>query len=294
MKKPLLALGLVALFTIGLGSCSSDDDSNATPAPPTADLSVKIVGLETLTADAKYEGWIIVDDKPVSTGKFSSTSADQTFKVDEAQLKNATQFVLTVEPPGDTDDVPSDFKLLSGDFNGTTAQVNVKEMIGDFSSVSGKFIMATPTDTTTDNDQNGIWFMDPSGSTTIAGLTLPALKQGWKYEGWVIIKDKPVSTGTFSTVSGVDDSSPYSGNQMSPAFPGEDFLSNAPTPLSFPEDGDVREKDVVISVEPDPDYDKATPFFFKPLKGKAGQDLAPTLNTLAPNGTGPFGSVVRP
>lgn len=288
MKKRMMAIGMIALTTLGVVSCSKDD------GPPTATLTMEVVGLEALTNGARYEGWIIVDGEAISTGKFTSTSNTQNFTAVASQLSEATSFVLSVEPPNDSDPGPSDTKLLSGNFNGTTAEIRVNNAIGDFSSVSGKFVMASPTDTTMDNDQNGIWFMDPNGGSPIAGLDLPILPQGWKYEGWVVIDNTPVSTGTFSSLSGVDDASPYSGNQPAPDFPGEDFINNAPSPLTFPQDGDIRGKQVVISVEPSPDYDQAGPFFFKPLVGIAGQDLAPAVNTLGSNGTGPFGTVKRP
>ncbi|WP_255452700.1 anti-sigma factor [Aquimarina sp. RZ0] len=288
MKKRILAIGMIAMSLLAV-SCSGDDDG-----PPTAVLTMQVVGLETLTNNATYEGWIIVEGNPISTGKFTSTATTQTFVVNADQLNNATSFVLSVEPPNDSDPAPSDAKLLSGNFNGTTAEVRVNSVVGDFTSVSGKFIIASPTDMITDNEQNGIWFLDPNGGMPVAGLDLPTLPQGWKYEGWVIFNNTPVSTGTFSSLSGRDDSSPFSGNEDAPEFPGEDFLNNAPSPLNFPADGDVRGKEVVISLEPDPDFDQATPFFFKPLKGTAGQQLNPSVNTLAGNGTGPFGTVTRP
>ena len=124
-------------------------------------------------------------------------------------------------------------------------------------------------------------------------MNLPELGSGWKYEGWVIFNDIPVTTGTFSTVSGFDDASPYSGNSVTPNFPGEDFLNSAPQGLTFPQDADIRGRSVVISIEPSPDYDQATPFILKPLKGTAGQNTTPTLNTLTATNTAPLGRVIR-
>ena len=61
-----------------------------------------------------------------------------------------------------------------------------------------------------------------------------------------------------------DNAAPFSGNEGTPPFPGEDFVMNAPTGLSFPTDlsGGVA----VISVEPVPDNSSA-PFALKPLVG---------------------------
>ncbi len=287
---------LLSAFILGaiITSCSGDDD-----APPTSNLTIEIVGLEALTNGANYEGWIVVEGEPLSTGKFNEVSNSMVFAVNADNLEKATEFILSVEPPNDADPGPSKSKLVSGSFNGNVAQVSVNSVIADFSSISGKFVMATPTDNpgTSDNDEFGIWFEDPSGIQTVPGLNLEPLADGWKYEGWVIFEKNgtqiPVSTGTFSDVGNFDDASPYSGNGSAPNYPGEDFLNSAPQGLTFPTDGDVRGKTVVISVEPSPDYDQSTPFFLKPLSGTAGQVTAPQVNSIAPTNNAPFGRVLK-
>lgn len=74
----------------------------------------------------------------------------------------------------------------------------------------------------------------PAASGPTAGLTLATLPAGWKYEGWAVINGTPVSTGTFTSASAADDSAPFSGATAGPPFPGEDFLQNAPSGLTFP------------------------------------------------------------
>ena len=77
------------------------------------------------------------------------------------------------------------------------------------------------------------------GSVTItvtgasAGLTLPTLPAGWKYEGWTVINGTPVTTGTFTSTTVVDDADPYSSTMPGPPFPGEDFLLNAPAAFTL-------------------------------------------------------------
>ena len=51
-----------------------------------------------------------------------------------------------------------------------------------------------------------------------------------------------------------------------PPFPGEDFLVNAPSGLTFP--ADLSDATMVISIEPSPD-NSPNPFTLKPLLGKA-------------------------
>ena len=159
----------------------------------------------------------------------------------------------------------------------------------DFTSATGTYILATPTDGNDDmNELSGVWFLDPSGPS--AGLALPTLPNGWKYEGWAVMGNTAVSTGTFTSVSGNDESALFSGTTASaPMYPGEDFLMNAPSGLTFPTD--LSGGTMVISVEPDPDNSLA-PFLLKPLVGMvpnpAMDHVAYTMsnNATATNPTG--------
>ena len=81
--------------------------------------------------------------------------------------------------------------------------------------------------------------------------TLPTLPAGWKYEGWVVIGNTALSTGTFTNPAAADAATPFAGTnpQPTPPFPGEDFLANPPigSGLTFPTD--LRNQTVVISIE---------------------------------------------
>ncbi len=134
----------------------------------------------------------------------------------------------------------------------------------NFGSANGEYILATPTDGSSMSDENsGVWFLDPSGPS--ATLNLDPLPAGWTYEGWAVIGGQALSTGTFSDPASADNAAPYSGMAAGPPFPGEDFLNNAPSGLSFPTD--LSEGTIVISVEPVPDNSPA-PFLLKPLVGQ--------------------------
>jgi hypothetical protein len=266
IKKMFLAIVAIGLFAT---SCSDDDDNS----PSTANLNVNLTGLEALGSDYVYEGWIIVNGAPVSTGTFTSVTFPQSFTVDAAQLASATTFVLSIEPAGETGQaalMPAETKLLAGDFSGNSANVNSNGIVGDFSSAAGKYILATPTDTDNTNEASGIWFLDNiNAPPPVAGLTLPTLDSGWKYEGWAVINGMPISTGTFTKVAATDDAAPFSGSVALSApngadgfFPGEDFLNNAPSGVTFPTD--LKGATIVISVEPNPD-NSPMPFTLKPL-----------------------------
>ncbi|WP_046744507.1 anti-sigma factor [Kordia zhangzhouensis] len=296
IKKMFLGLAL-GFFAI---SCSNDDD--ATPA--LANLNVNLNGLENLGADFVYEGWIIVNGSPVSTGTFTVNDAGNlsrtSFAVNADQLAAATTFVLSIEPAVDPDPAPAATKLLAGDFSGNTATVGLGPVTssGNFDNASGVFFLRTPTDEipgtgNNGNDQYGVWFGTP-GMPPTSGLNLPPLADGWKYEGWVVVDGVgPLTTGTFTAFEMMDDSNGFSGteNNAGPPIPGEDFFLNAPTGFTFPLD--VRGRTVVISVEPNPDNSPA-PFLLKPLVGTAGNDTAPATNNFALNASSfPTGTIVR-
>ena len=244
---------------------------------PGVDLVLTFQGLEPLAGGFHYEGWAILASGPVSTGKFNVATggglvtpagaaiAGGSFRTDMS-LDGATAIVITIEPAGDTDRVPSTTKMLAGDLTGATASLGVagaQALATDFATAAGSFILATPTDGPNTSEKSGVWFLRP-GTPPTASLTLPTLPAGWRYEGWTVISGRPVTTGTFTTASGADAAAPFSGTQAGPPFPGEDYLRNAPSGLTFPTD--LSGGMAVISVEPSPD-DSAAPFTLKPLAG---------------------------
>ncbi|WP_034057657.1 anti-sigma factor [Lacinutrix jangbogonensis] len=295
IKKMILGALAIGLFAT---SCSNDDD--ATVVSTTSGLTINLNGLEALGANFVYEGWVIVEGIPVSTGTFSSVAFPQTFQVNTVQLNVATKFVLSIEPAEDLDPLPAATKVLAGDFSGNSANVWVAPVTTNadmFTGSWGRFFLRTPTDetgTNNGNDENGIWFGTPGTMPPAAGLGLPTLAPGWKYEGWVVVDGVgPISTGTFTGVTEVDDSNNFSGtqNNAGPPIPGEDFFLNTPTGFTFPLD--VRGRTAVISIEPFPDNSPA-PFAMKPLVGAAGAATAPATHDLSLNlDSLPTGTVTR-
>ncbi len=262
MKKFLYLI----FFALIIGACNDDD------SPSLGSLSINLTNLPNLGTAEQYEGWIIVNGSPVSTGTFTIDNngnlSQSSIDIDAAMLSSATAFVLTIEPIPDNDPTPSNIKILGGDFSANQASLSVSHgaaLGDDFTSSTGKYILATPTTTVTTDELSGLWFLDPSGPNPVAGLSLPTLPSNWKYEGWAVINGTPVTSGTFLSVDGVDDDDPYSGSDASgPPFPGEDFVANAPSGLSFPTD--LSGMTIVVSIEPSPDNDPA-PFLLKPLVG---------------------------
>jgi len=288
-----LILPLILLVSVFI-SCKKEDDT-----PKTASLTINLSGIEALGADYVYEGWIVVNGTPISTGRFCSVSFPQSFTVNKSDLTAATKFVLTIEPSTDPDPTPTDQKLIAGDFSGNTAIISTATApgIGDFSSAAGQAFLRTPTDetwTNNGNDENGIWIGIP-GAPPTAGLVLPTLPTGWVYEGWVVGDAGPISTGTFTEFNAVDSGNPFSGteNNAGPPIPGEDFLLNAPAGETLPLD--IRGRTVVISIEPNLDNSPA-PFSLKPLvlTVPAAGETAPTTHNFGRNlDSFPTGTITR-
>ncbi len=282
----LLALGIT------FASCNKDDDPKS--------LNLNISGLEDLGSTAQYEGWIMVNGTPESTGTFNvdgnGNLSRSSFPIEEGTLNSATAFILTIEPNPDADPSPSDIHILAGDFSGSSANLSVghNAALGTtFETASGGFILATPTDGTMDDEESGVWFLDPAGPTATLGL--PSLPAGWVYEGWAVINGSPVTTGKFTSASGIDMSAPYSGVNAGPPFPGEDFLQNAPAGLGVTFPTSLRGSTIVVSVEPSPDNSPA-PFTLKPLVAMVSDSAAVHMvygmsnNALATN---PLGTAAR-
>lgn len=261
MTKNIFKL-LTLAFALTIISCGDDDADKQ--------LNLNISGLEDLGSGYAYEGWIMVDGSPKTTGVFSVDAngalSRTSFDIAKEDLEKATAFILTVEPSPDSDLGPSDVHILAGDFSADNAALTVSHSAAlgtDFTAATGGYILATPTDGADNNEDSGVWFLDPAAGPA-ATLDLPTLPSGWIYEGWAVIDGTPVTTGTFSTVTGADSAAPYSGSGDGPPFPGEDFVQNAPAGLTFPTN--LQGATIVVSVEPVPD-NSPSPFALKPLVG---------------------------
>lgn len=233
-----------------------DDKTMDAPEMETG-LTLSFGGLEDLGPGWVYEGWLVVDGQPYSSGRFTvnaqgSPNADA-FAVEPMLLTKASAFVLTIEPDPDPDPGPSAAHLLGGDFMGDAAELSVAHpaaLGNDLTGAGGSYILGIPTsDSADDAYQSGIWF---------TALELPALPEGWIYEGWVVGPDGPMSTGRFNGIEEKDSdgAGPAAGPKAGPAIPGQDYL-NPPIDLT-------SDYAAVISIEPEPDNSPA-PFALKPL-----------------------------
>ena len=131
MTTRKFALAISTLTILSATACADIDErgpetSPATEQEPEQDpetemtqITVSLDGLQSLGADFVYEGWLIVDGTPVSTGRFeiaenAESGEERGFWVAAADADAAGAFVLTIEPAQDDDAGPSAVKVLGG------------------------------------------------------------------------------------------------------------------------------------------------------------------------------------
>lgn len=260
------------------------------------------VGLAPLTG-AFYEVWVVDGDAKLSAGSFN-VDADGNL-VDgfghparffsSVNPASSGSIVVTIEPSPDPDLGPSGVIVLSGaPKKNQTAKLRFPVKFGQ---ASGSFILATPTSAATNDETSGVWFLDPAAGPG-ASLELPTLPAGWVFEGWGVTQGTPLSTGRFTSPSGADGSSAFSGPLAGPPFPGEDFLTNLPAGVSSPVNLADGSSVIVLTVEPDlagADPTGSGPFSIKPLLGAvpAGSASATSIPldldlSTVPTGTAAF------
>lgn len=267
----------------------------------TKDLSVNITGLPDLGPNYKYETWIAYNNMAISLGTFdvdaTGTMSTSTFTGNRIDIESATVMVISIEPFPDANPTPSNVKILGGNFdvnNGSSANLSISYVAAvgdDLSTSAGDFVIDSPTTTSTSDDLSGVWFFNPG--TANPQMTLPSLSSGWVYEGWAVIGGVPMSTGKFTDPNISDNSALYSGSEVAPNYPGEDFVQNAPAGSTFPTD--LSGQSIFVTVEPATD-NSPEPFVLRPLVGTVPTSASPmTPYTLSNNAaaTSPSGTATR-
>lgn len=285
MKKIItstIALGIITTLSI---SCNKDDDNNNNNTLQPNALNLTINGLEDLGANYVYEGWVLVNDIPITTGRFSVNTSGElsqsSFNIDKSTLDAATLFILTIEPSiGDLPE-PSNVHILAGEFSGNNGTMTIDHpaaLGNDFNTANGQFILATPSTPSMLDENEGVWFLDNSSGNPEESLILPTLPSGWIYEGWAIIDGKPISSGKFMQTNIADlDNNPYKGPDSTPPFPGEDFITGNSNGVDLTLNQHIEK--VVISIEPIED-NSPNPFTLKPLLSEDLTSLSPTHSVL--------------
>ena len=281
MIKKVLKVSLIAALGLFI-SCSSDNDDVITSKKVTQSF----LNLPDLGSGYVYEGWLIVGNEKISTGRFShSESANYiSSSIDITKVNAATTYVLTIEPATETGadlTSPSGWIFSKGDFSGDNATPSTNDALFSGSSnletATSQAFLKAPSVGTVGSDANGIWFINALPPSSGGFTNLPTLASGWIYEGWIVVNDSsgnatPVSTGRFTDPNAADvsffgasNNNEFKGPNGVPPFPGEDYIvdPNSRYPgVTFPID--LTNATVVISIEPTTN-DAETPFGLKPF-----------------------------
>lgn len=260
----------------------------------------------------KTEGeieWISIlrFDNVESTNKPFLDGKSAQLTLPDRDLNEAVCGAISIELQNDPDPAHPNRIFMSGNFVDGIAflelsgQYAFDMQLDDSSLISGKFVLATPSDSLDGNDASGVWFVDaPFGNGVQGpGLKLPTLPSGFHYEAWIATRTETVciSVGTFSQAAGNDanGAGPNGGKASIPTFPGEDLvfdawnadvqgrklpsgvdsnaykeafkfpiLINQEMPVN-PITGENDFWDIVVSIEPEPDNDPEEPFAVFPL-----------------------------
>jgi len=171
---------------------------------------------------------------------------------------------------------PSGIYFMGGTVVDGTANLTQDSWLSlslDLTGMAGAYFLGTPTDDPEGNELSGIWFADYNDGAPFQGLLLPEAPEGWDYEAWVVFGDDTLSTGKFYSPVKADTTDLYGGPDFTNnyAFPGQDFLRNAPEGLTFPTD--LSGTSIFLTMEPwkdaygtDWDKEPLSPFPFKLLE----------------------------
>ena len=269
----ITAASLLAWLQAGSVACAQSGPEN---------LVLTFMNLATLDEDLEghYEGWAILDGSPVSTGKFNVDDAGMPVGlggggvIDEfaagVDISGATDIKISIEPPGDNDEIPSGLIIVDGPVTDAVAELmtSVPGLEILQTMTTGQFILATPSDNpdVPDNDNQGTWWLTMPGPNP--GFShLPDIGPSWAYEGSVVDMSDPdhpipYSTGRFAMAEG-HDSDEAGCNGGGPPFPGQDFVEFQCPPELVLDTGNFA---AVLTIEPEPDA-LAGPFQLKPLAG---------------------------
>lgn len=287
MRDPISRATAITLLAL-LSAC--DGDGGGEPLGPVgSEVELSLSGLAELdpTREGVYQAWMVDGSGTAhSAGRFQSAAAPVRVTT---PIADAAEIWITVEPPGDTDAVPSPHLLLRGRVSGGgSAELGVEGALTaadlPLREKPGQYTVFTPSDNFEhgypSNEHAGIWLLN---STVVSqGLDqwvrLTPLKPGWVYEGWAVRdhglpgavwmsygKFTPTNDGTVSRrdhngwgpFSGVEDYRTAGAED----YPGDDWVANPfgfPVPGDLPLPIDLRERNAagefrwwhVITIEP--------------------------------------------
>lgn len=243
MKNIILII--FGVFLVSFTACEYFENSDTLDS---ATLEFSISGLPAIPDSMTFVAWFQNEDtsqsKPVIVFSGDAENGNLTYKSEKPlrNLQTAQLFWITVERESLLDTLPpaapaSSRTILGGRFANAAVNLGLGENVFNLDNSSAVYNLLTPTDGSNTNELSGIWFVDSVDQQMTAGLDLPELYSGWRYEGWVEVNGVLISTGRFSLTRGADQRNFFGGASDPLPYPGEDFIddpSDPPIGLTFP------------------------------------------------------------
>jgi len=255
--KRIAWLGVLALL-LGAQACGNTPRQfNPLPAAlgDLRGIALSFDGLQTLSSEeGRYALWVFLDNRDIlSLGPFNVNADGRPVNPDGRLIERFTSpenlfssvsVLITIEPGGTPGDTPGGGVIMQGPFIDGVAQLSVPAplLIGQ---ANGSYRVFTPTDGPDTNEGSGVWAVSVDDEPL---LELPPLNNVYAYEHYVVINGVPLTMGRFLSDSLPDFANPFSGSEPAPAFPGEDFLENAPEGVTFP--ADLSGARLLLTLEP--------------------------------------------
>ena len=274
-----------------LAACGGADGVGNPVTPPSATrtltASFPTLGALEPSREGQYAIWVVPNGgAAVLLGRFAGGNGTTISSAIPAG--DFERIDVTVEPPGDSDPLPSPQRILTGVLSGRQAMLGVVSALTVGSAAMrerpGQFTMFSPSDNGLygypSHEESGIWLFNMAPRATEQRdmwVRLTPLREGWIYEGWMVRDiDTPqaiwLSYGKFlpdptGAVNTRDDSGwgPFSGvadfRYGEEEFPGDDWIANIlglpfPAGLTLPlnlretTSGGTARWTHVISIEP--------------------------------------------
>ncbi|NUR32918.1 MAG: anti-sigma factor [Gemmatimonadaceae bacterium] len=281
------AAGAVVALALATACGGGGGGESATaPAGPTRLMLTTSLPALVGSREGRYEAW--AEDRSGAFHSLGRFDAGGTVTL-ATPATGTANVVVTVEPPGDADALPSEQVVLRGALVGDRAELRYEGAITQSDlpllAAPGQFTMFSPSDNDSlgypSHEEAGIWLfnMDPARTAQKDYyVRVTQLQRGWTYEGWMVrdlgqTSEIWLSYGKFvpdwtGALNQPDDTGwgPFSGvldfrRARLEDFPGDDWISNPlhlPWPAELTLPLNLREKDAqgrlrwshVITIEP--------------------------------------------
>lgn len=238
---------VVSIFFLERNGSESESISNTTLY---TFESTNLPKLET----AHYDLWGIGEDGSRNLLKrFGISSEGEFFTLDLTSLESIRiegekiyeEYEISIEKNGDRDEFQSSCILLSGER--VDSQIHLNPYKTELSNISGEFILATPTDGTSNtNEKSGVWISQDLKENS---LNLPELEPCFIWSAYLNYRGEMLRIGSFSNTNGSDTFSEYSLPQFAPPVIGEDFLKNMPNGIEPPINIAGASNSLIISLD---------------------------------------------